>query len=307
MKLTHIIESQQFNVPMLMELFELTHQMEKIAARGGTQDYHNKIMGLLFYEPSTRTRFSFETAMLRLGGKVLSTERAREFSSFFSSDSLEDAIRVVSQFVNVLVLRHIEMGSAKRASLVSSVPIINAGDGMGQHPTQALLELYTIYKELNHLDGVLVALVGNLKEGRTARSLSYLLGKFDRVKIYFVAPQKVQIGSDICDYLERHNIWYEKTGELDKVLSEVDVVYMTRIEKEKLSSTRKKAESTVKKYQIDKKSLQKLPQKSIILHPLPRLHEIDPAVDTDPRAVYFKQVQYGVHVRMALLATIFQS
>jgi len=209
MKLRHVIESQQFTLPMLMELFALAGQMEKILARGGTQDYQSKIMASLFYEPSTRTRFSFESAMLRLGGRVLSTENARVFSSVTAGETLEDTIRVLNNFADVIVLRHDEVGGARRAAAVSSVPIINAGDGKGgQHPTQALLDLYTIYKERGAIEGLKIAIVGDLANGRTARSLSYLLGKFDRVMIYFVAPTELQMRSDLLDHLSEHNVWF---------------------------------------------------------------------------------------------------
>ncbi len=167
MKLHHIIESQQFSVPMLNELFRLSDEMERVVRRGGTRDYSNKIMASLFYANSTRTRFSFESAMCRLGGKVLSTEQAQLFSADVRGESLEDTVRVVSDFCDVLVIRHNEIGGASRASKVSNVAVINAGDGKGgQHPTQALLDLYTIYREVKTIDGVKVAMVGNLAEGR---------------------------------------------------------------------------------------------------------------------------------------------
>jgi len=161
--INHIVESQQFTVPLLMELFERTELMRKIVSRGGTKDYSNKIMANLFYKPSTRTRFSFEAAMYRLGGKVLSTEQAKEFSSEVSGEQLEDTIRIIGNYSDVIVLRHLEEGGAKRAAAVSEVPIINAGDGSGgQHPTQALLDLYTIYNECKTLDGLSVAFIGVL-------------------------------------------------------------------------------------------------------------------------------------------------
>jgi len=232
-KLQHVIEAQQFTLPLIHELFQTADQMEKILERGGTLDYQNKIMASLFYAPSTRTRFSFESAMYRLGGKVISTEQAHLFSSVIGGETLEDTIRVVSNFCDVIVLRHTEVGAAKRASLVSSVPVINAGDGKGgQHPTQALLDLYTIYKELGYIDGLKIAFVGDLEQGRTVRSLAYLLGKFERVMLYFIAPDFLQIREDIQNYLTRHNVWFTLENDLSKVISEVDVIYITRIEKE---------------------------------------------------------------------------
>jgi aspartate carbamoyltransferase catalytic subunit len=304
-KLNHVIESQQFTLPLIHEIFQVADQMEKILERGGTLDYQNKIMASLFYAPSTRTRFSFESAMYRLGGKVITTEQAHMFSSVIGGETLEDTIRVVSNFADVIVLRHTEIGAAKRASLVSKVPIINAGDGKGgQHPTQALLDLYTIYKELGYIDGLKVAFVGDLEQGRTVRSLAYLLGKFERVMLYFIAPDFLQIKEDIQDYLTRHNVWFTLENDLNKVISEVDVVYVTRIEKERFGDKIELYEKTVKNYFIDKDALQKLKQKAIIMHPLPRLNEISIEVDDDPRAVYFKQTRNGLLVRMALLTMV---
>jgi aspartate carbamoyltransferase catalytic subunit len=305
MKLQHIIESQQFTLPMLTELFERSDQMEKIMARGGTLDYQYNIMASLFYEPSTRTRFSFESAMSCLGGKILSTEHAQDFSSVSYGESLEDTIRVVGNYSDVIVLRHNQIGGARRASEVSTVPVINAGDGKGgQHPTQALIDLYTIYKEIHTIDGVKVALVGNLLDGRTIRSLAYLLGKFERVKIYFVAPPTLQMRQDILDYLNRHDTWYTLESDFMKVLPEVDVVYMTRIEDQKMPAA--SIETPFKRYFLDDETMKLVRPSAIIMHPLPRLNEIAPSVDADPRAAYFRQTKNGVFVRMALLASVLE-
>ncbi len=301
MKLHHIIESQQFTLPTLIELFQRADQMEQVVARGGTLDYQKKIMASLFYQPSTRTRFSFESAMLRLGGKVISTERAHEFSSVMMGETLEDTIRVVGNYCDVIVLRHDTVGGAQRAAVASAVPVINAGDGKGgEHPTQALLDLYTIYKELGVIDGVKVAMVGNLLDGRTVRSLAYLLGKFERVKIYFVAPPALQMKQDILDHLASGNVWYSLESDLSKVLAEVDVVYMTRIEPEKMPAQ----EKLPSPYYLDEAGIQRLRSNALILHPLPRLNEIAVGIDSDPRAAYFRQTKNGVLIRMALLASV---
>ena len=303
MKLQHIIESQQFTLPMLNELFALADHMESIILRGGTLDYQHKIMASLFYEPSTRTRFSFESAMLRLGGKIMSTERAQDFSSVSYGESLEDTIRVVGNYADVIVLRHNQVGGVKRAAELSSIPIINAGDGKGgQHPTQAMLDLYTIYKEIKTIDGIKVALVGNLFDGRTVRSLAYLLGKYERVKIYFVAPPTLQMKQDILDYLNRHNVWYTLETDFHKILPEVDVVYMTRFEEEKIPAA--SIEKPFKRYFIDEESINLMRSNAILMHPLPRLNEISPKLDTDPRAAYFRQTKNGVIIRMALLVSV---
>ena len=303
MKLQHIVESQQFTLPLLQELFSLADQMGTIVARGGTLDYQHKILASLFYEPSTRTRFSFESAMLRLGGRILTTERAQDFSSVSYGETIEDTIRVVSNYADVIVLRHNQVGGSKRAAAVSTAPIINAGDGKGgQHPTQALLDLYTIYKEIKTIDGVNVALVGNLLDGRTVRSLAYLLGKFERVKIYFVAPPTLQMRQDILDYLNRHNVWYTLENDFHKILPEVDVVYMTRIEEEKIPAA--SIEKPFRRYFLDDESMSLLRPNAILMHPLPRLNEISPIVDADPRSVYFRQTKNGVLIRMALLVSV---
>lgn len=302
MKLQHVIESQQFSVPNLMELFARTRQMEKVVQRGGTRDYEDKVMATLFYRPSTRTRFSFESAMYRLGGRVLSTESAKAFSSAVEGEQLEDTIRIIATYCDVIVLRHNEEGGAKRAAAVSPVPIINAGDGAGgQHPTQALLDLYTIYDECKTLDGLSVALIGALDTGRTARSLAYLLSKFERVKLYFLAPPEMQVQPDIVEHLREHNVWYQLASNPEEVLPNVDVVYQTRIDRERLQ--RKDVEPT--QYNIDAEMLQMLKPNAILMHPLPRSVEIDPAVDRDPRAAYFRQARNGLFVRMALLTMLF--
>src|ERR1700751_639193 len=207
--LKHVVESQQFTVPLLMELFERSRGMERVVGGGGWLDYQNRIMTTLFYAPSTRTRLSFEAAMHRLGGRVLSTENAGAFSSEVEGEQVEDSIRIIRGYSDVIVIRHPDEDGARRAAEVSAVPVINAGDGNGgQHPTQALLDLYTIYRE-RPLDGLSVAFIGELDRGRTARSLTYLLAKFDRVKIYFVSPPELQMRSDILQYLERHGVRYE--------------------------------------------------------------------------------------------------
>lgn len=304
MNLKHVVESQQFTVPLLMELFDRTRQMEKVVSRGGTRDYEDKIMATLFYKPSTRTRFSFEAAIHRLGGSVLSTERANEFSSEVRGEQLEDTIRIIASCSDVIVLRHTEEGAAKRAAQVSSVPVINAGEGAGgQHPTQALLDLYTIYKECKALNGLSVALIGALDNGRTARSLAYLLSKFERVKLYFIAPPGLQIKPDILSYLDHHRIEYELGESLEKILPQVDVVYRTHIDRERLQ----RRDIDLSTYNINVDTLKKMKSNAIIMHPLPRSVEIDPAVDNDPRAVYFSESRNGLFVRMALLTLLFEN
>ncbi|MBO0709072.1 MAG: aspartate carbamoyltransferase, partial [Candidatus Dormibacteraeota bacterium] len=234
-RLRHVVAAQQFSRPLLEAIFERTDEMRADPARAAGR-LQGQVMAALFYEPSTRTRLSFEAAMLRLGGRVMGTDNAREFSSAAKGETLEDTIRIVAGYADVIVLRHVEEGAAERAALVSDVPVINGGDGRGQHPTQALLDLYTIQDELGHIDGTRVAMVGDLANGRTVRSLSYLLAKFDGVEITFVAPPQVQMGEDLKTYLTERGVRWRETVDLDPVLPEVDVVYQTRIQKERFSS-----------------------------------------------------------------------
>ncbi len=299
MSLRHAVESQQFTLPLLMELFDRSRGMERVVARGGSLDFQKKIMATVFYEPSTRTRFSFEAAMHRLGGSVLSTEHARAFSSEVEGEQVEDSIRIIGSYSDVIVIRHHEQGGAQRAAQVSPVPVINAGDGDGgQHPTQALLDLYTIYR-VRPLDGLSVAIIGELDRGRSARSLAYLLAKFERMKIFFVSPPELQMKPDILSYLDRHGVHYELESDIQQVLSEVDVVYQTRIRPERAA-----ADTPLRQYAIDSRMLGLMRSDAMILHPLPRTVELDKTVDIDPRAMYFRQAANGLFVRMALLTML---
>jgi aspartate carbamoyltransferase catalytic subunit len=304
MKLHHVIEAQQFDTPTLLHLCDTAGEMEQVVARGGTSSFQQRIMATLFYEPSTRTRFSFEAAMQRLGGQVISTENAAEFSSVAKGETLEDTIQILNGYVDVIVIRHYEVGAAKRAAAVSRVPIINAGDGAGQHPTQALLDLYTIRKEIGAIDGLKIAMVGDLAQGRTVRSLAYLLSKFQDIRIYFVAPPLLKMKEDILEHLRERHIWYVEETDLDTVLPEVDVVYQTRIQKERFGDRIADYEKCRGVYIINRETLRRMRPKSIVMHPLPRLDEIGMDVDADPRAAYFRQAQNGLYVRMALLTML---
>ena len=303
----NIIRAQQFNREFLSELFSVAREMEIIVKSGGSNMLTHKVMATLFYEPSTRTRLSFESAMRKLGGEVISTENAREFSSAAKGETLEDTIRVVEGYADVIVIRHYESGAAERAAGIATIPIINAGDGAGQHPTQSLLDLYTIQKELGRIDGLSIAMVGDLANGRTVRSLSYLLGKYDKITIYFVAPEVVKMKQDIKTYLKRHKIQFYEEGNLREVATKVDVIYQTRIQKERFGERIEDYEKARGKYIINKKILEVMKKDAIILHPLPRIDEINPEVDADPRAAYFRQAQNGLYIRMALLKMLLLS
>jgi len=300
MKIKHIIEARQFERKWLeKELFPLAKEMEEIAKRGGSDVLKEKKMISFFYEPSTRTRCSFEAAMTLLSGRVIfSTENARQFSSAAKGETLEDTIRILNGYYpDVIVLRYDKEGGAKIAAQFSSVPIINAGDGTGEHPTQALLDIYTIQKELGKINGISIAMVGDLARGRTVHSLSYLLGQFSNIKIYFVSPKSLKMKDEIKEYLKKQNIIFSEETDLKKVASLVDVIYQTRIQKER-GSMLKDSEGF---YIVNQEILNLMKKEAMIMHPLPRLDEISPDVDKDPRAAYFRQAENGLYVRMALL------
>jgi aspartate carbamoyltransferase catalytic subunit len=294
----HVVEVAQFDRPALERLFAATDRMRDLPRRSAPMAGYT--LATIFYEPSTRTRLSFETAMHRLGGNVVSTENAREFSSAIKGESVEDTIRIVEGYADAIVIRHYEQGSAHRAATVASVPILNAGDGPGEHPSQALLDLYTIRHELGRIDGLRVALVGDLRFGRTARSLARLLRQTEGTELIFVSPPSIPMGDDIRAELDQAGVPFRDEPDLDAVLPNVDVVYQTRVQKERFT-TREEYEAARGQYVIDAEAMRRLNPDAILLHPLPRVDEISVDVDTDPRAAYFRQAHNGVFVRMALL------
>ncbi|GFZ04950.1 similar to PYRIMIDINE B [Actinidia rufa] len=265
-QLDDVIEAQQFDRDILNAIFEVTREMEKVEKNSpGSQILKGFLMATLFYEPSTRTRLSFESAMKRLGGEVLTTENAREFSSAAKGETFEDTIRTVEGYSDIIVMRHFESGAAQRAAATASIPVINAGDGTRQHPTQALLDVYTIEREIGKLDGIKVGLVGDLANGRTVRSLAYLLSKYQDVKIYFVSPEVVKMKRE--RFGERIDLYEAARGN----------------------------------YIVDRAVSSVMQKHAVVMHPLPRLDEITVEVDGDPRAAYFRQAKNGLYMRMALL------
>ena len=294
----HVVRTQQFTRNSLQQLFALADKLEKNPDRS----LSGKIMASLFYEPSTRTRLSFESAMMRLGGNVLSMENASLSSSSTKGESIEDTIRIVDNYADIIVLRHPEAGASERAAAVSDVPIINAGDGTGQHPTQALLDLYTIQREFGEIDGIHIAVVGNLKYYRSARSLAYLLGKFDNVKLTLVSAPELKMREDIKTYLRKHHVSYDETDDLAEAMRSVDVVYQTRMQKEWMTEDEYARLSG--QFVITREMADNMKEHAILIHPLPRSGEIALEVDDSPHAVYFKQAGYGVIIRMALLKTL---
>jgi aspartate carbamoyltransferase len=261
-----------------------------------------KILATLFYEPSTRTRLSFEAAMQRLGGGVISMGSV-ESSSVAKGETLVDTVRTVSQYADVIVVRHPRLGSAKEAADATPIPVINAGDGAGQHPTQALLDIYTIHKELGSLKNLTISLVGDLKNGRTVHALVELLSLFQS-KLYFVSPDLLRMPEEITTNLKGKGIRIVETEDMLEAANASDLVYMTRVQKERFSDL-SEYERVKGSLIIDGEFLKRLKKKITILHPLPRVDEIHPDVDSYPGAAYFRQVRNGVFVRMALLAMVF--
>ena len=238
-RLGSVIEAQQFDRETIEEIFQTAEEMER-GVSGQRDLLRGKIMTSLFYEPSMRTRFSFESAMKRLGGDVISTENAREFSSASKGESLEDSVRVISGYCDLIVLRYHKEGGAKRAQNYAHVPVINAGDGTGQHPTQALLDLYTINKIFGCISGLKIAMVGDLANGRTVRSLAYFLAKhYPDNEIFFISPEQVRMRDDIKEYLDRHGLRWQEVKNFDGILSKLDLVYQTRVQKERFKKNKR--------------------------------------------------------------------
>ncbi|KAK9288810.1 hypothetical protein L1049_017275 [Liquidambar formosana] len=268
-QLDDVIEAQQFNRDIPNAIFEVAHEMEMVEKNSPrSQILKGYLMATLFYEPSTRTRLSFESAMKWLGGEVLTTENAREFSSAAKGEMLEDTIRTVEGYSDIIVMRHSESGAARRAAATAGIPIINAGDGPGQHPTQALLDIHTIEREIGKLDGIKVGLVGDLANGRTVRSLAYLLSKYQDVKIYFASPDVVQMKDDIKEYLTSKGVEWEQSANPMEVASECDVVYQTRIQRERFGERIDLYEEARGKYIVDEDVLGVMQKHAVAMHPL---------------------------------------
>lgn len=273
-----------------------------LASKAHLSTLAGKSICVLFYEPSTRTRLSFQQAALKLGATVVDTENAKEFSSAIKGETIEDTTRVVNALgFDAMIMRSDQEGAADKAAVVSNIPIINGGDGTGQHPTQALLDLVTIHEHFPKIDGLKVAFVGDLKNGRTVRSLSYLLAKFQNMHFELIAPDSLQMRSDILDYFKKHKISFNMGANLSKVADKVNVIYMTRAQKERMKPGEKFDANGVR---ITKEILKKLKKDTIIMHPLPRsndFNEIPEEFTDDERVVIFDQVENGLYTRMALL------
>lgn len=297
-----ILSVKQFDRDSLGYIFEVAHEMEEMVRRVGTFDLlKGKILASVFYEPSTRTSSSFTAAMERLGGSVIPINEVR-YSSVSKGESLPDTIRTLECYVDVIVLRHSEVGSAALAAQYASKPIINAGDGVGEHPTQALLDLFTILEEMKRVDGLTVTLLGDLKNGRTVHSLARLLSLF-KVKINYVSPEILRMPAEVMAEVAEKGIIQREVRSLEEVLPESDVLYVTRVQKERFENP-EDYEAVRGSYVIEPDLMKRAKDDMIVMHPLPRVGEIDMSFDADPRAAYFRQMEYGLYVRMALLALV---
>lgn len=280
-------------------LMKTALEMEKVLHKGGDDRLHGEILAALFYEPSTRTRLSFETAMQRLGGSVISAE-GLQFSSMYKGETLEDTIKMVDQYADVVAMRHPESGSADRAAAVSTIPFINAGDGANQHPTQGLLDLLTIRKERGTVEGLTVAFCGDLKFGRTVQSLTYLMALYPANRFIYIAPDALKMPEKTLAFLKEKNIPYVETIDLSAGL-DADVLYMTRVQKERFDDPAE-YEKLKDSYILTAKHLKG--KDVTVMHPLPRVNEIGTDVDPLPNAAYFREAGNGVLMRMALLALL---
>ena len=297
-----IVSVKQFKREDLEYVFGVAHEMRGMVERVGTFDLlKGKILANLFYEPSTRTSSSFTAAMERLGGSVIPINEVK-YSSVTKGETLTDTVRTLECYADVIVLRHPETGSAAIAAKAMRKPLINAGDGVGEHPTQALLDAFTIREELKHFDNLTVTMLGDLKYGRTVHSLARLLSLFS-VKLNYVSPDILKMPKEVMDEVNEKGISQNEFSSLEKVLPETDVLYVTRVQKERFENA-DDYEKVKGAYVIDPAIMQAAKQKMIVMHPLPRVTEISMDFDDDPRAAYFRQMEYGLYVRMALLAMV---
>ena len=297
----HLMSPMDFSVDELNQLFDLANDIETHMDKYA-HVCAGKKLATCFYEPSTRTRLSFEAAMLNLGGSVIGFSDAGS-SSAAKGESVSDTIRVISCFADICAMRHPKEGAPMVAAGKSAIPVINAGDGGHQHPTQTLTDLLTIRSLKGRLDHFTIGLCGDLKFGRTVHSLINALVRYEGIKFVFISPRELMVPDYVTDMLKEKNIPYEEVIRLENVMPQLDLLYMTRVQKERFFNE----EDYVRLkdfYILDKAKMELAKPDMLVLHPLPRVNEISVEVDEDPRAVYFKQVQYGVYVRMALILTL---
>lgn len=311
----HILRSQQFTRELLEEMFQRANVFEQMLQDPGDYEklsrrFPHKTAVNLFYTESLRTRLSFGFAERNFGMRIDGSENAGQFSSFYPDyrnrgESLEDTIKTINSYFFVpnsgcIVLRHHEDGAAERAAAVSNLPVINAGDGRGQHPTQALIDVGTVKRKFGAVDGLTIVIGGDLAYGRTARSLAYLLSKFKDVHVMFVSPPELKMGHDVLEHLDEHHTRFSEHDVLEDVMPAADVVYWTRAQREK-SEGEIPYDDISRRYCIDARMMRHMKEDAILLHPLPRNEEMHPEVDADPRTWCFQQTRYSVPMRMALV------
>jgi aspartate carbamoyltransferase len=297
-----IISVRQFSRENLEYIFGVSDEMRAVVKRVGSTDLlKGHVLACVFYEPSTRTSSSFVAAMSRLGGSVIPINEVR-YSSVTKGESLPDTIRTLESYADVIVLRHPDVGASEVAAEYARKPIINAGDGVGEHPTQALLDLYTIQSDLGQIDGLHVAMVGDLRYGRTVHSLARLLCLYD-VRMTFVSPEILRLPLDVMNDVKAHDRPVHETYDVHDIIAEVDVLYVTRVQRERFAD-QAQYESVKDYYVITPELVDQAKTQMIVMHPLPRVGEISYAFDDDPRAAYFRQMENGMYIRMALLAAV---
>ncbi len=300
----NLLNSHDLTKKDLLEIIELGNAIYKSPA-DFSHSADGKLLGTLFFEPSTRTRLSFESAMLRLGGSVVGFSDA-SVSSAKKGESLQDTVKTVSQYADIIAMRHPQEGAAYLASLAADCPIINAGDGGHQHPTQTLTDMLTISNYKEGFDNHVIGICGDLKYGRTVHSLIKILNLFEGNKYILISPEELKLPQYVKEEVFDENSQYEEVRSLDEVIDKIDILYMTRIQRERFYSD---AQYTRLKdsYLLDKEKMERARKDMIVLHPLPRVNEIAKEVDDDPRAVYFKQAKFGMYVRMALIIKLLEA
>ncbi|PRR81290.1 aspartate carbamoyltransferase [Clostridium vincentii] len=304
MEKKHLIDPMDFSVKELDEIFELAHQIIEDPKKF-SKICDGKILATLFYEPSTRTRFSFEAAMMRLGGKILGFSEPNS-SSASKGETLADTIKMVSIYTDIIAMRHPKEGSARVASIYSNVPIINAGDGGHQHPTQTLADLLTIESLKMGLKGHTVGICGDLRYGRTVHSLIKAMTRYEDTKFILISPKELKIPDYIREeFIKKNNIEFKEVERLEEVIAELDILYMTRIQKERFFNEEEYLRLK-DSYILDEEKMKIAKEDMIVMHPLPRVNEISMEVDNDRRAAYFKEAEYGMYVRMALMCKLLE-
>jgi len=293
-----LLDCTEFTKESLNELLDLASKIKK-NPENYSEELKNKVIAVMFFEPSTRTRMSFEAAIQRLGGKMIVTENGKDNSSAKKGEALEDTIRVLDKYVDAIVMRHSRDDSAIVADKVSRVPVINAGSGKSEHPTQALLDVFTINSNRGSLDGTKLAILGDLKYGRTTHSLIQLISLYDNIEIYGLSKKEFMLPQKYIDFLNSKGINYKVCNSFEELPRDLDVLYHTRIQSERFEGDFGKEE-----YIINKKVLDTFSKNTFVLHPLPRNEEISFDIDDDPRAKYFEQAENGMYIRMAILKTI---